>query len=116
MRALQTHDIFKAMGVIKHLGVQDEIKKIALDMEKNKKKADQREVGIELIMRVIGNASDPKAEQSLYEFLAGPLEINPEDISTMDPVALVEKIKELSNYVDAESWKSFFKSVASLMR
>lgn len=114
MRALQTHDVFKAVKIVNALGVRDEVKKIALSLE-GKKKINEREIGVEFILNILGSAGDEKVENLIYDLLGGILEIDPEEIKTMDPLKLIENIKALSAVIDVENWKSFFHYVASMM-
>ena len=114
MRALQTHDVFKAVKIVNALGVRDEVKKIALSLE-GKKKINEREIGVEFILNILGSAGDEKVENLIYDLLGGILEIEPEEIRVMDPLKLVENIKALSAVIDVENWKSFFHYVASMM-
>lgn len=115
MRALQTHDVFKAMKIVNALGVKEEVKRLALAMQ-NGKKMSQNEVGVEFLLTIIGNAGNEEVEASIYEFLSGILEIPTENISVMDPMDLIEEIKKLSAYISKEKWKAFFGSVASMIR
>lgn len=116
MRNLETHDVFKAMKIINALGVKEEVQKMALKMQSDKKGVNDKEVGVEVILNVIGHAGDEKAENLIYDFLSGPLEIEAETIKHMDPLELIESIKSLNTVIDVESWKAFFKSVVVLMK
>ena len=115
MRELKTCDLFGAMRVVKAAGVKDEIKRIALEINE-KKEVNQREVGAELILSVIEGLSEKKAESLMYEFLAGPLEMDAEQIGEMKITELIEKIKELGKMESPEGWASFFKSLGDLIK
>jgi len=111
MRRLNTHDIFVGMRLVKVAGV----KEVLQDVAKNGGKDDFK-VGFELIADIIGNCGEPKAEKTMLELLSGPLEISVEDLSKMDFLELIEKIKELGEVVGKEDWISFFDSVLKVMR
>lgn len=115
MRELKTCDLFGAMRVVKAAGVKDEIKRIALEINE-KKEVNQREIGAELILSVIEGLSEKKAESLMYEFLAGPLEMDAEQIGEMKITELIEKIKELGKMESPEGWASFFKSLGDLIK
>jgi hypothetical protein len=51
-----------------------------------------------------------------YEFLAGPLEMSPDEIGELSIADLIEKIKELGKLEDAEGWKNFFASLGDLIK
>ena len=118
MRTLKTTDVFGAMRVIKAAGVKDEIKRIAFewDNKKNITEDDQREVGAELIFSIIDGLADKKSESLMYEFLAGPFEMQPEEIGNLDLKELIDKIKELGKLESPEGWKAFFKSLGDLIK
>jgi len=115
MRALQTHDVFKAMRVVNALGVKEEVQRLALSLQ-GKKKINEKELGAEFILNIIAHAGNEKAEQLIYEFLSGPLEIEPDVIRVMDPLDLIKQIKNLNTVIDMESWKAFFQSVALMTK
>lgn len=115
MRKLQTHDVFVAAKLIKTIGIRNEVKAMALKVS-NGQKLKVEEVGVEFFLNVIENASSEEAENGLYDLLGGILEISPADIRTMDPLELLKTLKELAEFIDVESWKAFFKSVATVTK
>lgn len=115
MRQLKTCDVFSAMRVVKAAEVKEEIKRIALEVSE-KKEVNQREVGAELILSVIEGLSEKNAESMMYEFLSGPLEMDPAEIGEMKITELIEKIKELGKLESPEGWASFFKSLGDLIK
>lgn len=112
MRGLQTTDIFKALSIINNAGIKNEIENMSIRVS-NGEKLDVRKVGVEFIFNVLGNC--PKVEQQLYEFIGGLLEIDSKEIATMEPLRLIEKIKELESVIPVEEWKSFFRSLSALI-
>lgn len=117
MRKLQTHDVFMALKLVRAAGVKDEVSrifKLTEVMEKQGKKISIRDVGIEFILGVMEKLAGTESENAFYELLAGPLEIEVEEIKTMDPLDLIEKVQGLQEVIDGERIKNFFKSVAGL--
>lgn len=115
MRKLQTHDVFMALKVINAAQIKDEVKRIAL-LVQSKKKLDVQDVGLEFILGCMEKMSGTKAEKAFYDLLAGPLELEASEIETMDPLELIEKIKDLKEVIDMDGLKAFFKSVSALMK
>lgn len=118
MRKLKTADIFGAMRVIKSAGIKDEIKRIALEYSEKEKvsETEQREVGAELVLSIIDGLAEKKSEILMYEFLAGPFEMHPEQIGDMDLTELIDKIQELGKLESPEGWRTFFKSLGDLIK
>lgn len=114
MRKLQTHDIFMALKVINAAQIKDEVKRIAM-LTQNGKQLKVKEVGVEFILGCLEKISGTEAEQSIYELLSGPMQIEAEEIKTMDPFDLVDKIEELGEFIGKDKIKNFFKRVADLM-
>lgn len=108
MRNLQTKDLFSAVRTIKKIGVREEFKKVL-----TKGNSNENEVGLDLIFSLLEKASENNSEQSIYEFLSGPLEMKQEEIAVMDPVDLLESIEKIANI---EKWKDFFKKVSQFMK
>lgn len=115
MRRLQTHDVFVAAKLVKTIGIRNEVKAMALKVSQGEKMSVE-EVGIEFFLNIIEGASSEEAEKGVYELLGGIMEIEPDALKTMDALEFVEKMKELATVIDAESWKAFFNSVATLMK
>lgn len=112
MRGLQTEDIFKALSIINDAGIKNEIETMALRIS-NGEKLDVKRVGVEFIFNVLGNC--PRVKKQLYEFIGGLLEIDSKEIATMEPLSLIEKIKELESVIPVEEWKRFFRSLSALI-
>ena len=115
MRKLKTADLFGAMRVVKAAGVKEEIKRIALEVNE-KKEVNQNEVGAELILSIIEGLANQNAEKLMYEFLAGPFEMDADQIGEMPIAELINKIKELGKLESQEGWSNFFKSLGDLIR
>ena len=105
MRNLQTRDFFKAARLIKNLKIKDKIKNFTLEVGTDSK---PEEVGFDFLFMILGECSDTNAEKEIYSFLAGPLEIDPEEVEKMDFLELIEKVMKVA---DIERWKSFFTQI-----
>lgn len=117
MRKLQTHDVFMGLKLVRAAGVKDEVSRIFKLMETKKKEEEKvsiRDVGLEFILGVMEKLAGTESENAFYELLAGPLEIEAEEIKTMDPLDLIDKVQGLQEVIDGEKLKNFFKSVAGL--
>lgn len=112
MRKLQTSDVFAALRIVRSANIADEVKLIAKMAET--KDVTLRDVGVEFIVRVIEKLAGTEAEHEFYKCLAGPLEIEPDEIETMDPLDLIDKVMELEKVIDMERLKHFFNHVAKL--
>lgn len=108
MRKLNFGDTFKAARLIKELNLKEELKEIASNQEQ-----DQYEAGVDLLYTVLEKGTTKECEQKIYEFLSGPLEMQPEEVSKLEFFEVVDKIFKIA---DIESWKGFIQSVAKLMK
>lgn len=109
-RRLQTRDIFAAVRCIKSIGIREELKTLANKIDKN---TNINEIGIEGAFIVLEKATEKNSENLLYEFLSGPLEVTTEEVASMDPLELVNQLKEVCNL---EGWKTFLFKASQLMK
>ncbi len=117
MRQLKTTDLFAALRLLNEVGVKQEMKEFSQALADGKISAKtQREMGIELVMGLLGNCGTTGAEKAFYEFVGGPLEIAPEALQEMDLLEFVQKIKDLVEFIDVEAWKAFFTSLMDLLK
>lgn len=118
MRKLKTMDVFAAARIVKAAGIKEEVKRIALEYTEKKEITEnyQRQVGAELVLSIIDGLSEKKAENMMYEFLAGPFEMKCEEIANLELQELFEKIAELGKLESPEGWAVFFKSLGGLIR
>ncbi len=115
MRKLKSTDIFAALRVVKEVGIQEEMRKFAKNIQTNgMSESSQRELGIELIAGILGNAGSEKAEDAIYKFLSAPMEIPVAELKDMDALAFMEKVKEFVFSIEIEAWKSFFTSLVGM--
>lgn len=74
-------------------------------------KADVQNVGIEAIMTVIGSLAENGVEKNIYDFLAGPFEMEPKDVAQLDIVDLAQKIQWLW---EEGNLRPFFEQLSNL--
>ena len=112
MRNLQTQDIFAFVRLIDVVGIKDELKTLIMSKDTI---ADitSESFGYDMVFTLVSGASKKKAEEALYEFFANIMECSPDEIRTMEPTEFIEKAIKVA---DVEKWKSFFGSVAKLMK
>lgn len=126
MRKLIASDVFAALRVVSAVEDKTDVKEIVKkivkeaeaeaeenDDEDAEKKNDEfiKSVGVGAIMKLVEMASGKKAEAKIYEFLAGPLEMQPEDVKALPIPDFVESIKAIARENDLSS---FFDSVLKL--
>lgn len=109
MRNLQAHDIFAAARVIKAIGVKDELKEIC---QKSNNISDVWGRGYDFIYTIFEKAVEERAEDLIFEFLAGVMEKPVEEIKNGDALELLEMLTEKES---VECWKAFFTKLASLI-
>lgn len=126
MRKLIASDAFAALRVVSAVEDKTDVKEIVKkivkeaeaeaeenDDEDAEKKNDEfiKSVGVGAIMKLVEMASGKKAEAKIYEFLAGPLEMQPEDVKTLPIPDFIENVKTIARENDLSS---FFDSVLKL--
>lgn len=121
MRTLKSKDLFAALRVVKEIDVKEEILRISsLMTDRSIDEADldelKKEIGLELMLGILGNCGTEKAEKAVFDFLAGPLEKTELDLREMDLLELMEMIKKMIEMNDGEKWKAFFTSLSALIR
>lgn len=110
MRKLKTADIPAFCRGIKKLGLKDQIKAIA---QKANTAADVWDFGFDFIWELFDIATEKHGEAVIYEFLAGPFEMTPEQVADLDLETLFANIKQLAG---ENNLAGFFKSAAASMR
>ena len=103
MRALKTSDLFSFARVIKASGIRDELASYLRTVNSD---SDKEQVGLTTILMIIEALSDKKAEQAVYDALSPVFEVD--DIESMPPVELFEKLKQMAEENDLAN---FFDSV-----
>lgn len=110
MRRLQTQDVFKALRIITATGLKEDLKEIVQENEGNE--TITKDVGVDIIFKILERVSGEKTEQAVYDFLSGPFEVTAEAVREMPVTDLMENIRKIE---DVGSWKTFFRSVSALM-
>lgn len=113
MRGLETRDIFSACRLLVKIGVREEIREVAMKSEESKMKKVKADMGFDLLFGIIEKATQEKAEEEIYKFIASLFECDWESVRSMDPVEMLDKLEQVA---DLEKWKNFFKRVAALMK
>ena len=106
MRKLETRDMFELARTVKKIGIKEELKNIAKEINEKGKELDTYEAGFDLVLSVIEKFSEKNSEQAFYEFLSGPFEVDPKEVETMEIIDLIEGIFEMASI---DKWKSFLK-------
>lgn len=109
MRKLQSRDIFSAARLISEIGIKDDF----IALAEKAKTTGKIDAGYDLLFVILERVTTSKAEKSFYEFLAGILETEPEEVAQMDPCLLMDKLLEVA---DVENWRNFFSHLRSLMK
>ncbi len=98
------------MRIVRKANIKEELKPI---IEKAAKKgADAGNIGIEAFLTIIEALSEQGAEKQIYFFLAGPFEMDPNEIENLE----LDKLQELFEQLGAENdLMGFFGSLLGLM-
>lgn len=116
MRKLQTRDVFAFLRVASEADIRREVRLIAEKLAGDET-ISARDVGFELILTCIEHLGAKKAEKLIYEFLSGPLEMEPSDIEGMDLEELAKTGRAwFEGYIDKDSLTAFFRSASGLMK
>lgn len=110
MRKLKTSDIPAACRVAKALGLRDKLHDLSQRAEKT---ADVWEKGFDLLWDLFDAATEQHGELLIYSFLAGPLEMTPEEVADLELPTLLALLKQLAAENDLAA---FFKSLQAWMR
>lgn len=110
MRKLKTTDIPAFCRCLKKIGIKNEIQAIAKEADNAK---DVWDKGFDLIWNIFDLATEAEGENALYEFLAGPFEMQPHEVADLDFETLFNNLKQLA---EENNLTVFFKSAAKLMK
>ncbi len=103
MRKLKTSDLFALARCISQIGIKDELKKVGMEASNVNDIASN---GFEIIYTLFEKVCEKKSEKPIYEFVATLLECKWEEVRDMNPLELIEKLKDVANITE---WKAFFK-------
>lgn len=115
MRNLSVNDLYEAMRLVKAAHIESEVQNMVALVESNKI-TDVKQAGMRFLINVLGSMSDGEIQKRTYKLLGGILEINPDSIGDMDPMELVDHLKELYEFIPKEKWTAFFRSLSALMK
>lgn len=101
MRKLETRDVFAFARLIKQVHLKEELKTLFSQQSESR---DELEVGLNLLLSLIELFAEKEAEQLFYEFLSGPFELSPEEVSSMELFELIAKVKEIAEW---DKWRHF---------
>ena len=110
MRKLKTADIPAFCRGIKKLGLKEQVKDIA---QKANSAKDVWSFGFDFIWNLFDIATEKNGEAVIYEFLAGPFEMTPEQVGDLDLDVLIANLQQLAS---ENNLTGFFKSAAASMR
>lgn len=110
MRKLKTSDIPSLCRSLKKLGLKEEFKKLAQEANSAK---DVWEKGFDLIWQLFDVATETAGEGAIYDFLAGPFEMTPEEVADLDLDILIENCQTLAR---ENNLGAFFKFAAKSMK
>ena len=110
MRKLKTTDIPAFCRCLKKIGIKNEMQAIAKEADSAK---DVWDKGFDLIWNIFDLATEAEGENALYEFLAGPFEMQPHEVADLDFETLFNNLKLLA---EENNLTVFFKSAAKLMK
>lgn len=110
MRKLKTSDVFNMLRTIKKAGMKEELKpyfRLAAEG-----KLDIEDIGIETVLGLMEIMSEQRSEDAIYEFLAGPFEMDPKEVADLDLDNLINLLGQLAKENDL---KVFTKAVSGLI-
>lgn len=110
MRKLETADVFAAARLLKKLGLKEKFRVIAEEADTAK---DVFSKGYDLVWDLFDTATEQNSEADIYAFLAGPLEMTPEEVKHLHLDKLLESLQQMAV---ENNLIGFFKSAARLMR
>lgn len=110
MRKLKTVDVFTVLRAIKTVGLREELKPVLARAASGEMSVE--DVGIDGFLSLLEMLAEKKAENALYEALAGPFEAAPEEVGDMD---LEELAAGLVQIAQENNLKAFFGYVSGLL-
>lgn len=110
MRKLKTSDIPVLCRCMKKLGMKEQFKTLAQESNNVKEAWDR---GFELIWGLFDVVTEETGETAIYEFLAGPFELTPEEVRDLDLDILFSNLQQLAA---ENNLAAFFKNAAKLMK
>ena len=109
MRKINTADVFEAMRLIQKSGLKEKLVPVIKGLSGQE---DTIDVGITGILSVIEVFAESSCENMIYEWLAGPLEVEAKSIAAMDLGQLADSLETLGKENDL---KRFFTVLSGLI-
>lgn len=113
MRRLNGQDLICGCRLVRYAKIKEALAGIVNMIRSGAK---DTVVGFELIVEVLGNLSDPEAEKALWAFLAGPLEMDPQELAKTDALEIFDKVEALGEVIGKDDWLAFFERLSKMMR
>ena len=110
MRKLVTRDILSFCRCLKALGAREKLQAMA---KKADNASDLWDTGFDLVWDLFDAATEREGEAAIYQFLAGPFELEPEQVAGLPFPELAAMLKQLAEENDLAG---FFKSAGALMK
>ena len=110
MRKLKTSDVPVLCRSLKKLGLKERFYALAQDANNAQDIWDR---GFDVLWSMFDAATENTGEVALYEFLAGPFEMTPEQVRDLDLDILLENLQQMAA---ENNLPAFFKSAAKLMK
>lgn len=110
MRKLKTSDVPSLCRSLKKLGLREKFRALAAEANNAKDVWDR---GFDIIWELFDAATENGGELAIYEFLAGPFELTPEEVADLDLDILIQNCQQLAR---DNNLGAFFKSAAKLMK
>ena len=111
MRKLKGTDLFNTLRLIKKANLKDELLPVIKQLTASGMSVE--DMGITGFLTIIEILTERKAEQGIWEVLAGPFEMKPDEVAGLDLLDLAEKMEQLAEENDL---KRFFTMLSGLMQ
>lgn len=110
MRKLKTSDVPVFCRCLKKVGLKEKFKSLASEANTVE---DIWSRGFDFVWDLFDAATEETGESALYEFLAGPFEMSPDEVRDLDMDVLLEN---LGNLATENNLSHFFKFAARSMK
>jgi hypothetical protein len=110
MRKLKTSDIPVLLRCLKKVGLKEQFKAVA---QTANSVAEMWNNGYDFLWGLFDAITEESGEYTLYEFLAGPFEMTPEEVRDLDMDILLTNMQQLAT---ENNLTGFFKFAAASMK
>lgn len=101
MRKLKTPDVFSAVRIITKSGLRERLIPLLKRISESGD-LDVANVGIDGILTVLEVVSEESCEKAVYKWLAGPFEMEPDDVAGLELTEMAEKLTQLKEENDLQ--------------